>query len=243
MKNKLPKINKAIYPNVLTAMNALCGFLSIIYASEGEYDFAVYLIFAAVFFDLIDGLSARLFGTSSLFGVQLDSLSDIISFGAAPSFLLYKVYFNQFEYWGMFAASILLISGAFRLARFNISVEEIDKKDDFSGLPIPFSAITVCVFLLTYNHDGVSSPYSYFILPMVILFGGLMVSNIKFSALSKINLTFMKENLILVLLFLLSLVSIFFTDGKSIFYILVGIIFYQIFQHFYLILFSSKKTA
>ena len=77
-------------PNLFTSLNMFCGFLSIISASEGNYIYSAWLIFTAAIFDALDGLVARLTNSSSELGVELDSLSDIVSFGAAPSFLLYK---------------------------------------------------------------------------------------------------------------------------------------------------------
>ncbi len=87
------KISKSIIPNTATSLNVFSGFLSIIFASEGDFHLAALLIFIATFFDLIDGLLARLTKTASMFGVELDSLADVISFGVAPSFLIYKAYF------------------------------------------------------------------------------------------------------------------------------------------------------
>jgi len=134
--------SKAIIPNAFTAFNAVCGFLSIIYASQNEFRLAAMFIIAAAFFDLLDGIIARLLGTSSDFGVELDSLSDIISFGAAPAFLIYTGYLFQYDGLGIALSSLLLICGAFRLARFNVQVDDLKNKKDFKGLPIPISAVT-----------------------------------------------------------------------------------------------------
>lgn len=86
------KITKSIIPNTATSLNVFSGFLAIIFASDGDFHLSALMIFIATFFDLIDGLLARLTKTASMFGVELDSLADVISFGVAPSFLIYKAY-------------------------------------------------------------------------------------------------------------------------------------------------------
>ena len=85
------KISRSYLPNSVTALNIFCGFASIVFASKGEFHFSAILIFLAAFFDLIDGLIARMIGTSSQFGVELDSLSDVVSFGAAPAYLTLSI--------------------------------------------------------------------------------------------------------------------------------------------------------
>ena len=125
--------SKAVVPNAFTALNAVCGFLSIVFAGQHDFKTSAILIFAAALFDLLDGIIARLLNTSSEFGVQLDSLSDAISFGAAPAFLIYESYMVQFGIWGVIVSSFLLICGAFRLARYNIQVEDLKNKKDFKG--------------------------------------------------------------------------------------------------------------
>jgi len=87
--------SKSYIPNTVTALNVFSGFISIIYAYQGDFYLASIWIFIAAIFDLSDGIVARLLNTSSEFGVQLDSLADVISFGAAPSFLLYSSYLKN----------------------------------------------------------------------------------------------------------------------------------------------------
>lgn len=91
------KITPSVIPNLFTALNMFSGFLSIIYSSNENFVYAGWLIIVAAIFDTLDGLMARLTKSSSELGVELDSLSDVVSFGAAPSFLLYKTYFYNFE--------------------------------------------------------------------------------------------------------------------------------------------------
>ncbi len=121
------RITPSVIPNLFTAMNMFSGFFSIISASQGNYTYAGWLIIIAAIFDTLDGFMARLTKSSSELGVELDSLSDIVSFGAAPAFLLYSTYFYQFETFGILISSIPLIAGGFRLARFNVQLVGFNK--------------------------------------------------------------------------------------------------------------------
>ena len=151
------RFTPSVIPNLFTAMNMFCGFLSIVNTSQQKYFYAAWLIIIAAIFDALDGVMARLTNSSSELGVELDSLSDIISFGTAPAFLFYSLYLFQYEIWGILISSSLLIAGGFRLARFNIQLVGFDKKF-FKGLPIPTAAIVLTSFMLTFYDEGVGFP-------------------------------------------------------------------------------------
>src|SRR4030066_1622388 len=187
-----PRLTSSVIPNLFTAINLFCGFLSILSASEGNFNYAAWLIFIAAIFDALDGLVARLTNSSSELGVELDSLSDIVSFGAAPSFLLYKTYFYSMDIWGIIISSLPLIAGGFRLARFNIQLVGFEKSF-FLGLPIPSSALTIASFVLAFYNDGFHKPISDFITPMILVLSFLMVSNIRYETLPKISIKGIKE--------------------------------------------------
>ena len=233
MRDKL-KIQRSVYPNSLTSLNILCGFISILHIAEGDFTTAVYFIFGAAFFDLIDGISARLFHSSSYFGVQLDSLGDVVSFGVAPSFMLYKMHFYQFELWGVVLSSLLLIFGAFRLARYNIMVKSLDTKEDFKGLPIPFSALTVCAFVLSYvSGTEIREPYELFLLPLTLLLSFLMVSNVKFASLASVFNGSIFSRTIAIIFLVVSIISVFLTRGAAVFPVFIAIILYYVTLSFY----------
>jgi len=116
------RITPSVIPNLFTAINMFCGFFSIIEASNGNINYAAWLIFVAALFDALDGIVARLTNSSSELGIELDSLSDVISFGAAPAFILYKTFLYQFDVYGIIIASLPMIAGGFRLARFNLQL-------------------------------------------------------------------------------------------------------------------------
>src|SRR3990172_1200890 len=136
------RITRSIIPNLFTAMNMFAGFLSILNSSQGEYHYAAWLIIIAAIFDALDGAVARLTKSSSELGVELDSLSDIVSFGAAPAVLLYKSHLYSYDTVGILLAALLLLAGGFRLARFNVQLVGFEKAF-FKGLPIPIAALKI----------------------------------------------------------------------------------------------------
>ena len=121
------RVTRSIIPNLFTAMNMFAGFFSILNSSQGEYLYAAWLIIIAAIFDALDGAVARLTKSSSELGVELDSLSDIVSFGAAPAILLYKSHLYTYNTAGVLIAALLLLAGGFRLARFNVQLVGLKK--------------------------------------------------------------------------------------------------------------------
>lgn len=228
------RITRSVIPNLFTAMNMFCGFLSVINASQGKFMYAAGLIIIAGVFDALDGLVARLTNSSSELGVELDSLSDVVSFGAAPAYLIYQTYLINFNAIGIILSSLLMIMGGFRLARFNVQLVGFDKSF-FKGLPIPSSAITVAAFILAYYvpGKGFPSPYDTFIIPMVIVLSLLMVSNIKYDTFPKFTPKGIKEKPYHFIFVLLAAVILIITSGKALFYIFVFIILFGIFRHIF----------
>jgi CDP-diacylglycerol---serine O-phosphatidyltransferase len=234
------RITRSVIPNLFTAMNMFSGFLSIINASQGKYIYASILIIIAAVFDALDGIMARLTKSSSELGVELDSLSDIISFGAAPAYLIYSTYLHSFNAAGIVISSLLLIAGGFRLARFNVQLVGFDK-NYFKGLPIPSSAITIAAFVLAYyGSTGFTRPYSDFIIPMVIVLSYLMVSKIRYDTVPKLSIKEIKRKPFAYLFIVASIIILIVTAGKALFYIFVFIILFGIFRHLYYKIFSKS---
>jgi len=226
--------SKAFIANTVTSLNVFCGFLSLLYASQHDFQMAAVFIIVAAIFDAFDGIVARLLGTSSRFGVELDSLSDVVSFGAAPAFLIYKAYAFQLGVAGIVLSSLLLIFGALRLARFNLSVEDLNTKSDFSGLPIPVSAITVALLVFSFHKDGsLVFPYNYIAAPLVIGLAILMVSKIRYNALPKMKVLF-------IVTLLVALVLTFLTDGVIVFFIFLGMVLFGVLRALYYLIAGSK---
>ena len=138
-----PRITSVAYvlPNLMTACNLFWGFFSIVKALQGRFDLAAYGIFLAAVFDVLDGKVAKLTKTSSSFGIQFDSLCDLVSFGVAPSLLLFQFSLHNLDRLGWIACFIFLACGAMRLARYNVHNYIGRTSDDFVGLSIPMSAL------------------------------------------------------------------------------------------------------
>jgi CDP-diacylglycerol--serine O-phosphatidyltransferase len=183
-------------------------------------------------FDALDGLVARLTKSSSELGVELDSLSDIVSFGCAPSFLLYSTYFYQFDNIGVILSSLPLIAGGFRLARFNVQLVGFEKSF-FLGLPIPTAALTIASFVLAFYNDGYAKPYSNMIIPMVLIISYLMISNIRYESFPRFSLKGMKEKPFQFVFLLIALVLVVLAYTKGLFYTFVLLIVIGIFRHIY----------
>jgi CDP-diacylglycerol--serine O-phosphatidyltransferase len=226
------RITPSVIPNLFTAMNMFCGFLSIITASNGNYNYAAWLIIIAAVFDALDGLVARLTKSSSELGVELDSLSDIVSFGCAPSFLLYSTYFYQFDNIGVILSSLPLIAGGFRLARFNVQLVGFEKSF-FLGLPIPTVALTIASFVLAFYIDGYAKPYSDMIIPMVLIVSYLMISNIRYESFPTFSLNGIRDKPFHFVFLLIGLVLVIFSYTRGLFYTFVLLIVIGIFRHIY----------
>jgi CDP-diacylglycerol--serine O-phosphatidyltransferase len=236
-----PRLTRSVVQNLFTAINMFCGFLSILSASEGNYNYAAWLIFTAAIFDALDGLVARLTNSSSELGVELDSLSDIVSFGAAPSFLLYKTYFYSFDIWGIIISSLPLIAGGFRLARFNIQLVGF-AKSFFLGLPIPASALTIASFVLAFFNNGYPLPIADYITPFVIVLSYLMVSNIRYETIPKFSIKGIKEKPFHFIFLIAAILLVVFLYKRGLFLVFVLMIVIGIFRHLYRLITSRSNT-
>ncbi len=196
-----------LLPNLLTAGNLFCGFLAltkIVEANVGSPDFnsvirvAIGLILLACIFDLLDGRVARMGGAESPFGREFDSLADIVSFGVAPAFLVHRIVlkdvFVNHPGFGWFIASIYLICGAFRLARFNClaNLSSGRGSSDFLGFPIPAAAgmvASLTLFMLWWEDRNFGVGNWRYALPVImILLSIMMVSEVRYPSFKKIDM-------------------------------------------------------
>lgn len=233
------RITRAVVPSLFTVLNIFCGFRSIIHTAQGEFALAAWFIILAGAFDVLDGVMARITKSSSDFGVEFDSLSDVVSFGAAPSFLVYTLHLQSMGGIGMLLSSLPMIFGALRLARFNAQLVGYDK-DYFKGLPIPASALTICAFVLTFNPglQGLSGLEAGILTPMIIILSLLMVSNIKYDTFPKFSGHAIRQHPLRFTVGIIGATSIVVTKGGALFpfflfYIATGPIRYviQFVQH------------
>lgn len=151
---KRPKIGGAVYilPNLITTGNLFWGFFAIMKALAGEFAWAGSAILLGAVFDMLDGRVARLTKGSSEFGVQYDSLCDLVSFGCAPAVIMYQYGLNTYGRIGWIVCFLFMACGALRLARFNVMSSIGKASGDFTGLPIPMAAAVVATFVLFMNN-------------------------------------------------------------------------------------------
>lgn len=176
-----------LIPSLFTTGNLLCGYIAVVRSLKGEYEWAAVAIFVAALLDRLDGWVARLTGTQSEFGVQLDSIADIISFGMAPALLVYL--------WGLahlpkpwsLAPFLYLAAGATRLARFNIQAPVQDRRF-FVGLPIPAAAcvLAACVF---YSPARLVDPVTSILVSLLVgVLAVLMITRLRYRSFKEIDL-------------------------------------------------------
>jgi CDP-diacylglycerol---serine O-phosphatidyltransferase len=180
---------KGVYllPNLFTTAALFCGFYSIISATHGNFQDAALAIFWAMIFDGLDGRVARLTNTASEFGVQYDSLSDMVSFGVAPALVMYFWALGDLGKFGLGVAFIYTAGAALRLARFNTQVDEVDKRY-FIGLASPAAAAVVAgIVWVGFDVEMAGRP-SVVAGVITALMGLLMVSNVKYSSFKELDL-------------------------------------------------------
>ncbi len=175
-----------ILPNLFTASSIFVGVISIVEASKGHFVLASWLILLALVFDGLDGRIARMTNTTSQFGVEFDSLADIISFGIAPAMLMYFFIGHEFGRFGILVSALYVIFGAIRLARFNISTAKTDP-NVFIGLPIPTAAVFVSMWILLFHKYSLED-YSIILLFLALGVAMLMVSNFRYPSFKKVQL-------------------------------------------------------
>jgi CDP-diacylglycerol--serine O-phosphatidyltransferase len=181
---------RSIYllPNLFTTAALFAGFYAIVQAMNGKFEFAAVAIFIAMVLDGLDGRVARMTHTQSEFGAEYDSLSDMVSFGVAPSILMYEWAFRDLGKWGWFAAFIYCAGAALRLARFNTNIDVVDKRY-FQGLPSPAAAALVAGFVWVMLDTGFTGYELRWYAAALTVFGGLsMVSNLKYFSFKSINM-------------------------------------------------------
>ncbi len=221
-------INRII-PSVLTCLGLLAGCISIVYSSKDMITYAGYFIIAAAVFDFLDGLLARILNSVSEFGIQLDSLTDIVSFGVAPSMILYGLIIRSLveiapdsgfnlaspafsKLLIMYMAFLVAVFSALRLARFNIDPAQ---KNEFKGLPVPASGLLIASIGIV-SEVSKNLPFQdiilnlYFLLGLIIIICFLLVSNIPMFSLKFRNASFRDNSIRYIFLVVSAVIIILF---------------------------------
>ncbi|MEN9917311.1 MAG: CDP-diacylglycerol--serine O-phosphatidyltransferase [Pseudomonadota bacterium] len=177
-----------LLPNLFTIAGLFAGFYAIVTAMEGYFNYAAVAIFVAMIMDFFDGRVARLTNTQSAFGAELDSLSDMVSFGVAPALVIYSWSLEGLGKLGWLAAFIFAAAGALRLARFNTQVLVADKRY-FQGLPIPAAAgVLASMVWLCVDSEILGDVVSMITAVLAILIAILMVSNVRYYSFKELDL-------------------------------------------------------
>ncbi|WP_374514524.1 CDP-diacylglycerol--serine O-phosphatidyltransferase [Niveibacterium sp.] len=177
-----------LLPNLFTTGALFAGFYAIVQAMNGRFEYSAVAIFVAMVLDGLDGRVARLTHTQSEFGAEYDSLSDMVSFGVAPSLVMYEWALKDLGKLGWIAAFVYCAGAALRLARFNTNIDVVDKRY-FQGLPSPAAAALVAGFVWVMIGHSIDPSEIRWLACVVTIFAGLtMVSNVKFWSGKDINL-------------------------------------------------------
>ncbi len=212
------RITRAVVPSLFTVLNVFCGFMAIIHVAHDEVFLASWFIILAALFDTLDGVMARITKSSSNFGIEFDSLSDVVSFGVAPSFLVYTISLQSMGGFGTLISAMPMVFGALRLARFNAQIVGYDK-DYFKGLPIPSSAIMLASFTLTFYDESTGLQHIGVLLlpPLVVVLSLLMVSTIKYDAVPKFSRRGIKQHPLRFTIGIIGITAILLTRGHALF--------------------------
>jgi CDP-diacylglycerol--serine O-phosphatidyltransferase len=181
-------VRRGIYvlPALFTAGNVFCGYLSLDASSRGAFEHAALLVFLAALMDGMDGRVARWTNATSAFGEQLDSLADVVSFGVAPAFLVYRWGLSSFGRAGLLVSFLFAVCGALRLARFNVQVHVVDKRT-FVGLPIPSAAGALCGLIWAVPAEWLTDTLRAVFLGVTAILAFLMVSTFRYRSFKDVD--------------------------------------------------------
>jgi len=231
--NRKPKKGVYLLPNTLTLCSMFAGFFAILSAINGDFLPAAWAIIIATIFDGLDGWIARLTNTSTRFGIELDSLSDLVAFGVAPSVMMYKWVLSPFERLGWAAAFLFVACGALRLARFNVQTGTAGSKA-FKGMPIPAAATIISSLVIFYATFWSGVPDKNVFFPVItIVIALLMVSTLRYHGLKEIDFRERKPFWVLVI-FVLVLFVLLIHPSTAIFIFAMAYLIWGLIENFYL---------
>ncbi len=204
------QMKKGIYvlPNLFTTASLLCGVYTIVASMNEDFLKASIAIMIALVLDGLDGRMARMTNTTSRFGMEYDSLSDLVAFGVAPGVLVYAWAIAPFGKWGWMATFLYVACGALRLARFNVQIGVIDK-GVFNGLPIPAGALVVAAAVMLFHFlGGLGTFNSISVLLGIFVLSLLMVSSVKYYSFKDLNYFLRKPFMSFILIVLILIVVV-----------------------------------
>jgi len=219
-----------VAPNLFTIFNLFLGFLAIVFSTQERFVTAAWLIIIAAICDVLDGKIARAVQGHSNFGVEFDSLADVVSFGAAPAMLIYLAQLHDLGTFGLVISFSLLAAGAIRLARFNTRTGGSKKSRFFEGMPIPSGAILICSYVLFSYHHWHLMRLPALSIMLLLTASVLMVSTIEFASMPLFSFKHGKSNTMLMLAVLTGTALFLFFREQALFPIFIIFIFSQLFR-------------
>jgi CDP-diacylglycerol---serine O-phosphatidyltransferase len=219
------RLSRSIVPNLFTVLNIYFGFLSIVSAAQEQFIPALWYIVLSAICDSLDGLMARLTNSASDFGVELDSLADVVGFGVAPSFLVYSLVLHEWGTLGILVSATPLIMGALRLARFNVQLVGFSK-DYFIGMPIPLSALTLVSYLLYFGPEAIQAQemLQHGLMATTAACGALMISTVRYPVVPSLTPRGFRDHPVLMLLFVAAALVALVSRGTMLFPVLLVLI-------------------
>ncbi|HDP98108.1 MAG TPA: CDP-diacylglycerol--serine O-phosphatidyltransferase [bacterium] len=221
-----------VIPNLFTTLNIFCGFLALINLGDNKILTACWLITIAAILDLFDGQVARLTKTNSSFGMEFDSIADVVSFGVAPSLLLYKAYFHTLGIIGIITSFLPLMCGGIRLARFNVLFGGKEKKS-FVGLPIPFASLSYISFIIFNYYFWNELHLTRFLIPQLLLVSGLMLSKVEYYVIPKFSFRQSRRHSFGILVIFVAIIVLVFFPQQAFYPIIMAYIFWGIIRYIY----------
>ncbi len=214
-------------PNLMTVFNLFLGFLAVISALKGNFSTGSWLVLVAAVCDYLDGKIARATTSFSRFGIEFDSLADVVSFGVAPAMLIYCAQLRENEPFGLVASFLPLAAGAIRLARFNSSLSGFEKHN-YTGMPIPTAAGLICSYLIFSHTIWEGMRFPALSITLVAAVSLLMVSTIEFEAMPKFSFRRGRRNSMIFVLVALCLITIALFPAEALFPLAAGYILTQL---------------
>ncbi|MGH7496956.1 MAG: CDP-diacylglycerol--serine O-phosphatidyltransferase [bacterium] len=208
-------------PNLMTVFNLFLGFLAVISAFKGNFNTGAWLVLVAAICDYLDGKIARATTSFSKFGIEFDSLADVVSFGVAPAMLIYCAQLREHEPIGLVASFLPLAAGAIRLARFNSSLSGFDRHN-YTGMPIPTAAGIICSYIIFSHEVWEEMRLPALSIALAVVVSVLMVSTIEFEAMPKFSFRRGRRNSMLFVLVALCAAMIVLYPAGALFPLAVG---------------------
>ncbi|MCH8956315.1 CDP-diacylglycerol--serine O-phosphatidyltransferase [candidate division KSB1 bacterium] len=219
------KRKRDIVPSLFTMLNLFFGFFAIVIAIKGNFVQAAWLIIIAGIWDGIDGKIARMTHTYSEFGIQFDSITDVVSFGVAPSVLIYQSVFYKLGPLGIILSFLPLLLAAIRLSKFNANLDGFEK-ENFTGLPVPVMAATLATYVIFSYDLWEGMRFAPFLIPLVLFLCYLMVSHVEYEMMPKFSFRDGKKNSVLFIIMLLAIAAVVIFRQTAVFPMALGFVLY-----------------